>query len=132
AAASMGALTMVSRILGFVRDMLMATLVGAGPISDAFLVAFKLPNFMRRLFAEGAFNAAFVPMFSATLAGDGKEPARQFAQRILTMMVWFMAGLTLVAWLGMPWLTRLMAPGFLGDPSKFALTVELSRITFPY
>lgn len=132
AVASMGALTMVSRVLGFIRDMLMANMVGAGMVSDAFFVAFKLPNFMRRLFAEGAFNAAFVPLYTGKLVDEGREAARLFAENILSVMTWFMLLFTIVCIIAMPWFTYIAAPGFSDDPPKFALTVELSRITFPY
>lgn len=110
----------------------MAAVMGAGPLSDAFFVAFKLPNFFRRLFAEGAFNAAFVPMFSGMLAAEGKEQARKFAEEALSALTFVLLVITAIAMLTMPWITILMAPGFDADPEKFAATVELSRITFPY
>ena len=123
---------MASRALGFVRDILIAAFLGAGMVADAFLVAFKLPNFFRRLFAEGAFNAGFVPIFSEILEQEGREAARQFTQSALAVLV-----VTLVLLVGlfqvcMPWLMYGLAPGFVGWPEKFDLTVQLSRITFPY
>ena len=87
---TVGGFTMLSRILGFVRDILVAAFLGAGPIADAFFVAFKMPNFFRRLFAEGAFNAAFVPLFAAKLTDDGKSSAAQFATAVLSVMVVFL------------------------------------------
>jgi putative peptidoglycan lipid II flippase len=130
--ATVSSWTLVSRVLGFVRDMQMAAILGASPLSDAFLVAFKLPNFFRKLFAEGAFNAAFVPLFSGTLASEGKDVARQFAREALSALTFVLLVFSALAMLAMPWITNFMAPGFDQDPEKFATTVELSRITFPY
>ncbi len=127
-----GGYTMASRILGFTRDILLAAIVGAGPVADAFFVAFKLPNFFRRLFAEGAFNAAFVPMFSGLLTTDGREAARQFAEQALAVLVAALAVLLILFELTMPWAMYGFAPGFAKDADKFALAVELTRITFPY
>ncbi|MCG8690079.1 MAG: hypothetical protein MI806_02605, partial [Minwuiales bacterium] len=84
---TVGGLTMVSRVLGFARDILIAALLGAGDVADAFFVAFKLPNFFRRLFAEGAFNAAFVPMFSGLLTTQGRVAARRFAEQTLAVLL---------------------------------------------
>ena len=123
---------MASRILGFARDILIAALLGAGPVADAFFVAFKLPNFFRRLFAEGAFNAAFVPLFSGRLATDGQEAARAFAVTVLSVMVVFLLLFVTLLQIGMPLLMYGFAPGFADDPVKFDLAVELTRITFPY
>ena len=130
--ATVGGYTMISRLLGFARDILIAAILGAGPVADAFFVAFKLPNFFRRLFAEGAFNAAFVPLFSGRLATDGHDAARAFAISILSVMVVFLYLFVTVLQIGMPWLMYAFAPGFVDDPAKFALAVELTRITFPY
>jgi len=129
---TVGGFTMLSRIFGFVRDVLIAAILGAGPVADAFFVAFKLPNLFRRLFAEGAFAAAFVPIFAGTLEEQGEEPARRFAQRAFAVLA--LAALVFVAAfeIAMPWVMRGFAPGFLDDPVKFDLTVELTRITFPY
>src|SRR5690554_2085018 len=85
--ATIGGYTLVSRVLGFVRDITIAAGLGAGWLSDAFFVAFKLPNFLRRLFAEGAFNSAFVPMFAGMLAGDGEEKARRFASEAMSFLL---------------------------------------------
>ncbi|MGZ8336377.1 MAG: murein biosynthesis integral membrane protein MurJ [Allosphingosinicella sp.] len=131
---TIGLLTLVSRVLGFLRDMLMARFLGAGFASDAFLVAFRLPNLFRALFAEGAFSAAFVPMFSRQLAGpEGREGARHFAEAVLAMLLvvllLFTALIMAAAW-PVVWA---MTGGFSGDdPDKLAFAVELSRITFPY
>jgi len=130
--ATVGAATMASRVLGFVRDVMLAGFVGAGPVADAFVVAFRLPNMFRRLFAEGAFNAAFVPLFAGSLEKEGREGARTFATEILAALFWTLVALTLLAQIGMPGLVYLLAPGFFDDPEKFDLTVLLSRIAFPY
>jgi putative peptidoglycan lipid II flippase len=129
---TVGGWTMASRILGLVREMLIAALLGAGPVADAFFVALKLPNLFRRLFGEGAFNAAFVPSFAGILATEGPEAARAFADEALAVLGFWLAGLTIAGELFMPWLMLVLAPGFSDDPAKFALTVTLSRITFPY
>ncbi|MFN4090502.1 MAG: murein biosynthesis integral membrane protein MurJ, partial [Alphaproteobacteria bacterium] len=129
---TVGGYTLVSRVLGLVRDLLTAALLGAGPMADAFFVAFRLPNLFRRLFAEGAFAAAFVPMFARTLEADGPEAARRFAEQALSVLVAALIVLTVVAELAMPWLVLVLAPGFADEPEKFALAVEFSRITFPY
>jgi len=132
AIATLGGWTMVSRLLGFCRDILFASSIGAGMVADAFFVAFKFPNFFRRLFAEGAFNAAFVPLFTERLTRDGVEPARDFAAQVASVMVSFMLCFTFVMQLAMPWLMYVIAPGFTGEPDKFALAIELTRLTFPY
>lgn len=125
-------LTILSRILGFVRDILIAAWLGAGLLTDAFFVAFKLPNFMRRLFAEGAFHAAFVPLFASRLTEDGKEKAQDFAADALSWLFAVLLLLTLLAEFFMPWLIPVLAPGFGDDPERLALTTTLTRITFPY
>ncbi|MBM3554208.1 MAG: murein biosynthesis integral membrane protein MurJ [Alphaproteobacteria bacterium] len=132
AVATVGGFTLVSRVLGFVRDMLMAAALGAGLGADAFFVAFKLPNFFRRLFAEGAFNAAFVPLYAEAATKGGAAAARAFAEQALAALLATLLAFTLAAQLGMPWLMHLLAPGFAADPPKFALTIELTIITFPY
>ncbi|HEY0420398.1 MAG TPA: murein biosynthesis integral membrane protein MurJ, partial [Acetobacteraceae bacterium] len=130
--ASVGGLTLVSRMLGFLRDVLTAAVLGAGPVADAFFVAFRLPNHFRSLFAEGAFNAAFVPMFSQVLVGDGRSAARRFAEQILAVLVPTLLGLTVLFMAIMPWFMHLFAPGFADEPTKFDLAVHFTRITFPY
>ncbi len=130
--ATVGVATMVSRILGFVRDILVASVFGTGPIADAFFVAFKLPNLFRRLFAEGAFNSAFVPLFARSLEEDGEAGARRFAEDILAAFLTALILFTIAAELAMPLLVHLLAPGFADADAKFAATVNFSRITFPY
>ncbi len=129
---TVGGLTMVSRVLGFIRDILIAAIVGATATGDAFFVAFKLPNLFRRLFAEGAFASAFVPIFAGKLEADGEAPARKFAEESLAVLFVLLALVTALAEIAMPWLMRGLAPGFLDEPEKFDLTVWLTRITFPY
>lgn len=132
AVAAVGGLTMVSRVSGFLRDVLIAALLGAGPIADAFFVAFKLPNFFRRLTGEGALTVAFVPLFAGRLERDGKAVARRFASEVAACLVAVLVALTLAAQLTMPWLVSVMAPGFTATPDRFTLTVELTRVTFFY
>lgn len=129
---TVGGWTMASRVLGFVRDMLIAAVLGAGPVADAFFVALKLPNLFRRLFGEGAFNAAFVPAFAGLLAAEGIDIARRFAIETFAVMVFWLGIVTIVGEVFMPQMMVVLAPGFAATPEKFALAVELSRITFPY
>ncbi len=129
---TVGGWTMASRVLGFGRDMLIAAKVGAGPMADAFFVALKLPNLFRRLFGEGAFNAAFVPAFSGMLAVEGRAAAQQLAERMAVLMSLWLSALTVLGMIFMPYLMAVLAPGFSTDPAKFQLAVELTRITFPY
>lgn len=132
AIATVGGFTMLSRVTGFVRDILIAGVLGAGTVADAFFVAFKFPNLFRRLFAEGAFAAAFVPLFARRLEGEGKEAAREFAERSLAVLLWALLGLVALLEVTMPWAMFVFAPGFTEIPGKMALAVELSRIAFPY
>lgn len=129
---NVGGLTLVSRILGFVRDMALAVLLGAGPAADAFFAAFRFPNLFRRLFAEGAFNAAFVPLFAKSLEQDGNDAAYQLASRIISWLIVFLVVLTVLAEIFMPYFLVPFVPGFLEDQEKFDLTVLLTRICFPY
>lgn len=124
--------TVLSRISGFVRDILIASIMGAGPVADAFLVAFRLPNFFRRLFAEGAFNAAFVPSFSRVLNKEGKIQAKIYAGQILTILTLTLLLLVLVVEIAIPWLMFIIAPGFRATPERLELAVYFTRITFPY
>ncbi len=124
--------TLLSRIAGFVRDVLMASIVGTGPVASAFLVAFKLPNFFRKLFAEGAFNAAFVPLYSGTLEEEGKQAARDFADVIFTRLLLVLLLFSIMVIIAMPYVLRVIAPGFVGDAAQFSLAVTLSRISFGY
>ena len=132
AVATVGGFTMASRVLGFVRDLLIAAVLGAGPIADAFFVALRLPNLFRRLFAEGAFNAAFIPVFSGELSTHGKRRAQEFAERVLTLMLLVLVLLTIAAEVATPWFVTVLAPGFTDKPESFELAVEMARLTFPY
>ncbi|WP_407048951.1 lipid II flippase MurJ [Methyloraptor flagellatus] len=129
---TVGGATLISRVLGFVRDTMIAAELGTGPVADAFFVAFRLPNLFRRLFAEGAFNSAFVPLYARTLEGEGEAAARTFARDTFGMLVLSLAAVSAVAMIGAPWLVGLLAPGFGEEPAKFDLTVFLTRICFPY
>ena len=130
--ATVGGLTGISRVLGFIRDILIAAALGTGPLADAFFVAFRLPNLFRRLFGEGAFNAAFVPLFGRRLEQEGEAAARLFAEQALSVLTAALLALSVLAMAFMPWVMLLLAPGFAETPEKFDLAVELSRITFPY
>ncbi|MBL0929896.1 MAG: murein biosynthesis integral membrane protein MurJ [Alphaproteobacteria bacterium] len=132
ATATVGSYTMASRVLGFVRDMATAAFLGAGPIADAFFVAFKFPNFFRRLFAEGAFAAAFVPMFAGTVAQHGKAAAKEFAESAMAVLLAVLFVLVVAAEFAMPWVVSVIAPGFADEPQRYALAVDFTRITFPY
>nr|WP_319384892.1 murein biosynthesis integral membrane protein MurJ [uncultured Roseibium sp.] len=129
---TVGGATMLSRVLGFVRDVLLAAAVGTGPVADAFAVAFRLPNLFRRLFAEGAFNSAFIPLFGRAVEEDGDEGARRFAGEIGAALLFCLLALTAVAQIFMPFVVLGLAPGFSGDSAKFDLTVLMARIAFPY
>ncbi len=130
--ATVGSWTMASRVLGFARDMLIASRLGAGPMADAFFVALKLPNLFRRLFGEGAFNAAFVPAFAATLTREGFYEAQRLAERMAGLMALWLSLLTVLGMVFMPQVLSVLAPGFSARPDQFALAVELTRIVFPY
>ncbi len=130
--ATVGGWTMASRILGFVRDMLIAAKLGATPMADAFFVALRLPNLLRQLFGEGAFNAAFVPAFAGSYALDGPAKARALANSLAALMTITLSGLVLLGVVFMPQLLFVLAPGFVGETLRFPLAVELTRITFPY
>ncbi len=129
---TVGGFTLLSRLAGLVRDILMAAILGAGPAADAFFVAFKFPNLFRRLFAEGAFAAAFVPTYSGLLISGGREAARRFAEDALAVMLLALFLFVAAVEVLMPYAMMGLAPGFLSDPEKFAFAVELARITFPY
>ena len=126
-----GFFTLISRVLGYVRDVLIAIFLGTSIFADAFFVAFRLPNTFRRLFAEGTFNAAFIPSYAGALTKNKKE-ADDFAQNIFNLLFLILLFLVLLAEIFMPQLTFLIAPGFYKDPDKFRLAVDLSRITFPF
>src|SRR6185295_11180970 len=131
-AATVGGLTMVSRALGFVRDVLTASVIGTGPVAQAFVVAFRFPNLFRTLFAEGAFNSAFVPMFARRLEAGGAQAAKTFAEDVYAVMFAWLLIFTALAEMAMPLLMYGIAPGFADEPEKFDLSVLLTRIAFPY
>ena len=130
-ASTFGFFTLISRILGYVRDILIAIFLGTGIFADAFFVAFRLPNTFRRLFAEGTFNAAFIPSYAGALAKN-KIEADNFARNVFNLLFIILLFLVLVAEVFMPQLIFLIAPGFYKDPEKLKLAIYLSRITFPF
>jgi len=125
-------LTGVSRVFGFIRDILTAAILGAGPIADAFFVALKLPNFFRRVTAEGAFSVAFVPLYTEKLEKENRAAADAFASNAFMVMLLILAAFSALAMIFMPYVLHVIAPGFVGDDLRFDTAVELSRITFPY
>src|SRR5436309_3270122 len=130
---TVGGYTLLSRLTGFARDIMLAAILGAGPVADAFFVAFRLPNHFRAIFAEGAFNAAFVPAYAHVYGQRrGEGPARVFADRIFTLLFISQVILLGLAWLFMPQAMTLLAPGFTEDAQQRHLAIELTRITFPY
>jgi putative peptidoglycan lipid II flippase len=130
--ATVGGLTLLSRVFGFMRDILIAATLGSGWVADAFVVAFRFPNLFRRLFGEGAFNSAFIPIFARKLEGSGPEAARQFAENAISGLFFILLALTIVFELAMPVLMYALAPGFDDIPQKYDLSVLLTRITMPY
>ncbi len=128
---TVGGYTLLSRLTGFARDIMLAAILGAGPVADAFFVALRLPNHFRAIFAEGAFNAAFVPAY-AHLYGESEPSAKLFADRIFTVLFGAQIVLLAVAWLFMPQVIAILAPGFSDDPARGELAIALTRITFPY
>ncbi len=132
AMATVAGMTALSRVAGFARDIMTAAILGAGPVADAFFVALKLPNFFRRVTAEGAFSVSFVPLYSETLEKEGREEAALFMNRAFAVMAAILSLFTIAAILVMPWIVQVIAPGFGGESLRYDLAVELSRITFPY
>lgn len=131
--ATVGGATMMSRVLGFVREALIAATLGAGPVADAFYAAFRFPNLFRRLFAEGAFNSAFVPLFAKELEAGGERSARLFAEQVASVLVLILLAVSALAMIFTPFLVgTIIAPSFADTPEKFDLTVLLTRIMFPY
>jgi putative peptidoglycan lipid II flippase len=128
---TVGGYTLLSRLTGFARDIMLAAILGAGPVADAFFVALRLPNHFRAIFAEGAFNAAFVPSY-AHLYGQSQASAKLFADRIFTLLFSAQIVLLVLAWLFMPQVIAILAPGFSNDPVRGELAISLTRITFPY
>jgi len=129
---TVGSYTLLSRLTGFARDIMLAAILGAGPVADAFFVAFRLPNHFRAIFAEGAFNAAFVPAYAHVHGEKGEVSAKLFADRIFTLLFLSQVILLVVAWLFMPQAMSVLAPGFSEDAEQRRLAIELTRITFPY
>lgn len=124
--------TMGSRIFGFFRDTITASLLGSGAIADALFVAIKLPSLLRRLLAEGAFNAAFIPMFAGMIAKEGKDPAKNFAEEVFSVLVIVLISLVVIVEFAMPWLIPIFVPGFNATPERLELAITFSRITFPF
>jgi putative peptidoglycan lipid II flippase len=127
-----GAFTLLSRVTGLLRDMVLSRMFGAGPLMDAFLVAFKIPNFLRRLFAEGAFSQAFVPVVSEYKVQRPQDEVRELVDGAAGTLAWFLTVVTVIGVIAAPLLTLLFAPGFHLDGERFDLTVEMLRWTFPY
>jgi putative peptidoglycan lipid II flippase len=132
AIATVGGFTLLSRIAGFARDIVLSAVLGSGAVADAFFVAFKLPNFFRRLFAEGAFSAAFVPLFARELHEGGRAEALAFARQAQAALLLVLIPFTVLLIAAMPWVMTLLAPGMRDDAPTFAMAVEFGRITFPY
>ena len=127
-----GSLTFLSRILGYMRDLLIARVIGAGMVSDCFFVSFKLPNLFRRLFGEGAMNSAFIPVVSGIRSKSGRKNSDIFFSKILSILIVFLLFFVIFAEIFMPLIITLIAPGFLQNLEKFELSIELSRLSFPF
>ena len=123
--------TIISRLLGYLRDILIAVFLGTGPLADAFFVAFRIPNTFRRLFSEGTFNAAFVPSYASELS-QGKESSEKFATNVFNLLIIILFFIVLIVEIFMPIFVFLIAPGFDGENSKMELAINLTRITFPF
>ena len=123
--------TIISRLLGYLRDILIAIFLGTGPLADAFFVAFRIPNTFRRLFAEGTFNAAFVPSYASEFS-QGKDKADEFATNVFNLLIMILLFIILIVEIFMPVFVFLIAPGFYGDNSKMDIAINLTRITFPF
>lgn len=132
AMATVAGMTVLSRVAGFARDVLTAAYLGAGPVADAFFVALKLPNFFRRVTAEGAFSISFVPIYAKKMMNEDQKNADFFASNAFMVMVLWLSIITVFAVIFMPYMLELVAPGFGSDPIRRDLAVEFSRITFPY
>ncbi|MGV8844613.1 MAG: murein biosynthesis integral membrane protein MurJ [Pseudomonas sp.] len=130
--AAVSSMTMLSRVLGFARDTIIARIFGAGAATDAFFVAFKLPNLLRRIFAEGAFSQAFVPILAEYKSQQGEEATRTFVAYVSGLLTLILAVVTALGMLAAPWVIWVTAPGFVQSPEKFTLTADLLRVTFPY
>lgn len=132
AAAIFGSTTLISRVFGFIRDMVVARVFGAGMVADAFFVAYRVPGLLRELFAEGSMSAAFIPVFSRELHTHGREEALRLAKAVFTILFVLLMTVTVIGMIAAPVVVTLIAPGFHAAGGKFALTVELTRIMFPY
>ncbi|MBP9828848.1 MAG: murein biosynthesis integral membrane protein MurJ [Proteobacteria bacterium] len=130
--ATVGGLTSVSRVFGLLREMLMSHFLGASVVADAFIVAFKFPNFFRRFFAEGAFNAAFVPEFAGILASDGQKKANDLANQVFSWLFFVLCAFVIFVVVFTPFIIHLIAPGFCDTPDRLNYAIEFTRITFPY
>ena len=122
--------TIISRILGYIRDILIAIFLGVGPLADAFFVAFRIPNTFRRLFSEGTFNAAFVPSYASELA-NGEDQSKKFATSVFSLLILCLFFIILIIEIFMPAFVFLIAPGFSGDADKMNVAINLTRITLP-
>ena len=129
---SVGGFTALSRLTGFARDLMIAAVIGAGPLADAYFVALRLPNQFRAIFGEGAFSSAYVPTYSRVLVAEGDERAKTFSSRIFTLLLISQIALLIFAFAFTSELVEIIAPGFERDPQKFAYAVNMTRITFPY
>jgi putative peptidoglycan lipid II flippase len=132
AMATVGGMTLVSRISGFARDVLTANTMGASAIADAFFVALKLPNFFRSITAEGAFSISFVPLYSQKMVKDGEDTASKFSSLALSFMIAVLVPFSILMMVFMPWVIMTLAPGFQTDSYKFQIAVEMARLSFPY
>ena len=130
--AVVSSMTMVSRVFGLLRDMVFTRIFGADAGTDAFLVAFKIPNFLRRLFAEGAFSQAFVPVLTGVKNEEGDEAVSELVRNTLGTLAGILFVVSVIAAIATPILVMIFAPGFINQPEKFDLTTEMLRITFPY
>src|SRR3990167_277107 len=129
---SIGGATLLSRVLGFARDMVVALAFGAGPLTDAFFVAFRIPNILRRLLAEGALSTAIIPVFTEYFVTRSTAEARRMLRAVLALALLALGLTTLLGILGAPWILDAIAPGFAGEPAQAALAVRLTRVMFPY
>ncbi|MCC6786470.1 MAG: murein biosynthesis integral membrane protein MurJ [Hyphomonadaceae bacterium] len=130
--AVIGGLTLISRLFGFARDLALAAALGAGPVADAFFAALRFPNLFRRLFAEGAFSQAFVPVYSKTLAAEGEEAANRLASEALSVLLLMTGLLSALAIAGMSWINRALFAGYANDPHTFQLATVLTQLSMPY
>src|SRR3990170_8858377 len=129
---SIGGATLLSRVLGFVRDMVVALVFGAGPATDAFFVAFRIPNILRRLLAEGALSTAVIPVFTDYVVNRSLEEALRMLRAVFLAALLALCAATVLGMLGAPWIVRLIAPGFAADPGQASVATLLTRVMFPY